>query len=58
LQIVGAVTTYLVILIQFQISLAKTDANSTYTTTTSNSSTVPWDGVTVPTIFPTTVLPQ
>jgi hypothetical protein len=57
LQIVGAVTTYLVILIQFQLSLGKSDQNVT-TTTTTTSSTVPLGGVTLTTTFPTTELHQ
>jgi len=57
LQIVGAVTTYLVILIQFQLSIGKSDQNGT-TTTTTTTSPVTWGGVTLSTILPTTVPPQ
>ncbi|XP_023704213.2 putative gustatory receptor 28a [Cryptotermes secundus] len=50
--IVGAVTTYLVILIQFRLSLPKSEQNGTTIAGTH------WVGVTTPTIFTTTVLPQ
>jgi len=55
LQIVGAVTTYLVILMQFQLSIGKPVQNGTTTTATSM---VPWGDVTLSTIIPTTTLPQ